>query len=215
MRRAPADLVEDDEGPRAWRGGGRCAVSFISTMKVLSPRARLSLAPTRVRTRSTTPMRALAAGDEAAHLRQDDRQRDLPHERRLARHVGAGDEQELLGGRVEADVVGDEGPGGGQPLDDRVARVLRSIDAALVDLGPAIPVAVGDLGERGHVSAAATRAASASRRSASAATRARSVVKISSSRRRARSSAARTVASSSSSSFVTKRSPLATVCLRR
>ena len=38
------------------------AVSFISTMKVLSPLARLSLAPTRVSTRSTTPTCARRAG---------------------------------------------------------------------------------------------------------------------------------------------------------
>ncbi len=38
------------------------AVSVISTMKVDWPRARLSLAPTRVKIRSTTPMRAALAG---------------------------------------------------------------------------------------------------------------------------------------------------------
>ena len=38
------------------------AVSVISTMKVERPRARLSLAPMRVNTRSTTPSRAERAG---------------------------------------------------------------------------------------------------------------------------------------------------------
>src|SRR6266566_4739281 len=38
------------------------AVSTISTRKVLWPRARLSWAPTRVRIRSTTPIRAERAG---------------------------------------------------------------------------------------------------------------------------------------------------------
>ncbi len=38
------------------------AVSCISTMKVDSPRARLSEAPTRVKIRSKTPRRARAAG---------------------------------------------------------------------------------------------------------------------------------------------------------
>jgi hypothetical protein len=38
------------------------AVSIISTMKVLSPRTRLSLAPTRVKMRSTTPMLRAVAG---------------------------------------------------------------------------------------------------------------------------------------------------------
>ena len=38
------------------------AVSIISTMKVDSPRARSSLAPTRVKIRSTTPISAASAG---------------------------------------------------------------------------------------------------------------------------------------------------------
>ena len=40
-------------------------VSLISTMKVDWPRARLSLAPTRVKRRSTTPTEASAAGTKA------------------------------------------------------------------------------------------------------------------------------------------------------
>ena len=40
-------------------------VSLISTMKVDWPRARLSLAPTRVKSRSTTPIGASAAGTNA------------------------------------------------------------------------------------------------------------------------------------------------------
>jgi hypothetical protein len=38
------------------------AASFISTRKVLSPAARLSDAPTRVKMRSTMPTRAARAG---------------------------------------------------------------------------------------------------------------------------------------------------------
>ncbi len=38
------------------------AVSFISTMNVLCPRARSSFAPTRVKIRSTNPTVARAAG---------------------------------------------------------------------------------------------------------------------------------------------------------
>ena len=38
------------------------ATSFISTMKVLCPRLRLSAAPMRVKIRSVTPMRARTAG---------------------------------------------------------------------------------------------------------------------------------------------------------
>ncbi len=41
-----------------------CAVSLISVKKVDSPRATLSLAPTRVKIRSATPMRARVAGTQ-------------------------------------------------------------------------------------------------------------------------------------------------------
>ena len=54
---APADLVQDEQGA----AGGvlqQSATSFISTMKVDCPADRSSLAPMRVNTRSTTPMRA-------------------------------------------------------------------------------------------------------------------------------------------------------------
>src|SRR6202048_3187748 len=70
------------------------AVSFISTMKVDWPRARSSFAPTRVKMRSTIPISALAAGDEAAHLRHQHNQRDLADVSRFSRHVGSGDNGE-------------------------------------------------------------------------------------------------------------------------
>ena len=107
-------------------------------MNVDSPRARLSPAPTRVNTRSQTPMRALRAGDEAAHLRQDDRQRHLADQRRLARHVRAGDDQHLLRRWIQADVVGDERAGRRQALDDRMAGVGQIDDAAVVDVRAAV-----------------------------------------------------------------------------
>ena len=56
ISRSPAsDFIEDDEGMMF-------AVSVISTMKVDWPRARLSLAPTREKMRSTRPMWACSAG---------------------------------------------------------------------------------------------------------------------------------------------------------
>ena len=66
---------------------------------------------------------------------------------------GPGDEPEArrpsgVGRRVERDVVGHEAPGGGEPLDDRVAPVLDDELERVVDLGPHVVVAVRDLGER-------------------------------------------------------------------
>ena len=78
------------------------AVSFISTMKVDSPPARLSEAPTRVKRRSTTPISAAGRRHEAAHLRQQRDQRDLAQVGRLAGHVGPGDDQDLLRRRDRA-----------------------------------------------------------------------------------------------------------------
>ena len=67
-------------------------VSLISTMNVDWPRTRLSLAPTRVNMRSTIPMRARARRDEAADLRHQHDQPDLPQHRRLAGHVRPGED---------------------------------------------------------------------------------------------------------------------------
>ena len=93
-------------------------------------------------------MRARARRHEAAHLRQDHGQRDLADERRLAGHVGAGDDQDLLAVGVEADVVGDEAARGRQPLDHGVAAVGDVDDAGVVDVRAAVAAAVGDLGQR-------------------------------------------------------------------
>ena len=60
-RGAAPHLVEDDEAPL--RGAVQdVAASVISTMKVDSPLASLSSAPTRVKMRSTTPKEASSAG---------------------------------------------------------------------------------------------------------------------------------------------------------
>jgi hypothetical protein len=99
------------------------AVSRISTMKVLSPRATLSLAPTRERMRSTTPTCAALRGHVAAELGEDHDQRDLAHQRGFAGHVGARDEPQPLAREVEHRVVGHEGAGRGEALDHGVAAV--------------------------------------------------------------------------------------------
>jgi hypothetical protein len=68
-------------------------------MNVDCPRTRLSLAPTRVNTRSHTPIVAPTSRHEAPHLRQQHDQPDLPEDRALPRHVRAreNDEPCLLG----------------------------------------------------------------------------------------------------------------------
>ena len=81
------------------------AVSCISTMNVDWPRAMLSEAPTRAKRRSTIGSFALARRHERAGLRHQAEQRRLPQVRGLAAHVRAGQDDQLLAGRVERDVV--------------------------------------------------------------------------------------------------------------
>ncbi len=50
----------------------------------------------------------LRGGNEAADLRHEDDQRGLAKVGGLAAHVGAGDEQDVAGGIVEIEIVGDE-----------------------------------------------------------------------------------------------------------
>ena len=73
------------------------AVSFISTMKVLWPRPRSSLAPTRVKMRSSSPTTARLAGNEAAAMGQKREHGDLPDVGAFARHVRTGENDEALG----------------------------------------------------------------------------------------------------------------------
>jgi hypothetical protein len=106
------------------------AVSCISTIKVLRPRARSSLAPTRVNTRSTRPSSALARGHEGAGVGQDGQHRHLADVGGLAGHVGAGDQISWLVGVVQQRVVGHEALAG-QGLDHRVSPVADAQYVAL------------------------------------------------------------------------------------
>jgi hypothetical protein len=127
-----------------------CAVSRISSKKVDSPRARLSPAPDAREHAVADADARERAGHEAAHLGHDGRQRDLADQRRLARHVGPGDEQHLLAVGVEAHVVGHEAARGGQALDDGMAAVDKVDDLGIFHHGPAVVVAMGLLGQRGQ-----------------------------------------------------------------
>ena len=86
---------------RSHQGSAGCATSrasgsprprVISTMKVDWPEARSSEAPMRVKMRSTTPMRAVRRRDEAADLRHQHNERDLPHIGGFTGHIRAGHE---------------------------------------------------------------------------------------------------------------------------
>ena len=71
------------------------AVSVISTMNVDCPRARSSLAPMRVKMRSTKSIRAAGRRHETAGVREQREQRHLPDVGGFARHVRPGDERDL------------------------------------------------------------------------------------------------------------------------
>ena len=104
------------------------AVSTISTMKVDRPRARSSAAPTRLNSRSTTPIWACVGRHEGAHLRQHHDQGILAQEGRFAGHVGTGEQPDAAAVAGEIAVIGDEGGLGAcrcsACFDHRMAAVL-------------------------------------------------------------------------------------------
>lgn len=69
-------------------------------------------------------------------MREHDRERDLPHERRLAGHVRPRHDPQpralrrRVGRGVEHEVVGDEASGRGEPLDDGVPCASVSSSAS-------------------------------------------------------------------------------------
>ena len=194
------------------------AVSAISTMKVDWPRARSSLAPTRVKMRSTRPIRASRAGHEAARSAPCSTiERDLAQEGAiLPRHVRPGDDHQPAAPSRRARGRWGRSGSRGSALDDRVAALAIDELVAVVD------VAAGRSrsGRRPRPARPARRARPArapalERRAAAATTRARSSSK--SSQLAARTIARRrasTLSSYSFSSGVMKRSPPAIVCLR-
>ena len=98
---APPDLVQQHQA--AFVALLRIfAVSFISTMNVLCPRARLSLAPTRVNIRSTRQISASAGRHKPAHMGHQHDQTHLAQHRALTRHIGAGEHDNLFLARYPA-----------------------------------------------------------------------------------------------------------------
>ena len=103
-------------------------------MKVERPRARLSDAPTRLNSRSTSPSVAARRGHEAAGLREHDDQRVLAQEGRLAAHVRAGDQpQPRSFGESAQSLATKRSPACAQRrLDHRMAAAL-DLETGVVD----------------------------------------------------------------------------------
>ncbi len=88
--------------------------------------------------------------DEAADLGQDRDQGDLADIGALARHVRAGDQEDRAAVRAERDVVGDEVAGGQQRVEHRMPARLDLEDRLGDDLGTAVAVPRGQLGQGGQ-----------------------------------------------------------------
>ena len=90
--------------------------------------------------------------DEAAQMSQDRDQGDLADIRALAGHVGAGDQEDRAGIAAELDVVGHEVAGRQDGVEHGMAAGLDLEDRLGDDLGAAVAVAGGQLGQgRQHV----------------------------------------------------------------
>ena len=206
---------------RAARGSARVAVcrialvSLISTMNVDWPRTRLSLAPTRVKIRSHDADPRRARRHEAANLRHQHDQADLPQDRRLAGHVRPGENDHPR-------VVASSGTSFGMNLS-------RGIIRSTTGCRPAGDVEIEVVGHRRprrsprarrHRRACSARRARRSRARSPAARRsrapaaARSASNSSRSRVSMRSAALSTRSSYSLSAGVTNRSPDVIVCRR-
>ena len=138
--------MTSERGVAWWR---MFAVSVISTMKVDSPRASMSDAPTRVKMRSVRPMTASDGGDERPGVSHQRDQGTLAEVGRLAAHVGPGQEDDLGGFGIEVGVVGNERRVALQLLQHRVPP-LADGDAHFVrHRRPTVAPAPGAVGKGG------------------------------------------------------------------
>ena len=132
-------------------------------MKVERPRARSSAAPTRLNSRSTTPMRRAVGRHEAAHLRQDRDQRVLAQEGAFARHVGAGQQPQAARSAARSQSLATKGAAVRQcrldhrmaPADDGEGRRCRRPSGGIA------PVTASSASAAATSSAASARAARA------------------------------------------------------
>ena len=84
-------------------------------------------------------------GNEAADLRHQRDDRNLTDESRLARHVRTGKHDDLLVAGGKSDVVRHELPRLDHVLDDRMPSLRDSDRVSLVQLGPHVPLPLGNL----------------------------------------------------------------------
>jgi len=110
--RAPSYFIQQDQA------GGRIllmmlAVSFISTMKVDSPPLRLSDAPTRVKILSVRGILAVSQGTKLPIWAHQGDEGGLPEQGAFTAHVRARKDNDLLGCRVQKQVIGNIGLTGG------------------------------------------------------------------------------------------------------
>ena len=116
--------MSSDRGVALWR---IALVSIISTMKVDCPDVRSSPAPTRVKTRSTTPIRADDAGTKLPHCAISTISATWRRYVDFPAMFGPGEHDDLRIAGRERRVVRDERAGGERALDHRVAPVAISI----------------------------------------------------------------------------------------
>ena len=126
------------------------AVSRISTMNVDSPRARLSPAPTRVNTRSQMPMRALRAATKPPICAWMTASATCRMSVDLPAMFGPVTIRTCSPPESRRTSLGTKLPPAASRSTTGWRASARSMTLPVVDLGPAIAVAVGDLGQRGQ-----------------------------------------------------------------
>ena len=144
-RRCPtAYLIKHDQ---AARGG---MVEYIGGLCHLNHESRLATGQVVARpdpgeNSIDNPDPCLSCRHQAAHLRHQDQQRDLPHERRLAGHIGSGNDQNLPFLGVHVDIIGNETLTQVHRLNNRMAPVLDKQVGRFVHLGAAIIPLMGQV----------------------------------------------------------------------
>ncbi len=85
--------------------------------------------------------------DKRAHLGHDGNKRHLPDIGGFPRHVGTGDDEQLVFGLVERGVVGNELPLLEHPFHNRVPAARNGNGGSLIDPGLHVVVAQGNPGQ--------------------------------------------------------------------
>ena len=144
-RGAAADFVEQHETPPRGPVEDRARLAHLDHEGGLSPHQIVGRAHPREQPVHRADVGA-AARHERTHLREEHTQPHLPQQGRLARHVGAG-EQDDAAGLVEAHVVGDERLTRHHPLHDGVAARFEPQGEAVRHLRPHPTLAFRQVGK--------------------------------------------------------------------